>query len=88
MWPVSTVIFPLILNGSVVVLAALKWKILLLAVFLRTEFLSSDKNIGKNIGKNINKNLSSKYSQKCLDHATQAVTDAFKTTSKKVIQKK
>ena len=57
-------------------------------------FLSFAKNIGENIGKNISKNLSSKYSpgmlavhQKLLDHAKQSATDAFKTTSKRVIQK-
>ena len=36
---------------------------------------------------NINKHLSSKYSQKLLDHAKQYATDAFKTASKRVIQK-
>ena len=33
------------------------------------------------------KNLSCKYSQKILDHAKQSGTDAFKTSSKTVIQK-
>ena len=43
--------------------------------------------MGKNIGKNVSKNLSSKYFQK-LDHAQQcATTDAFKTSSKRAIQK-
>ena len=42
-------------------------------------FLSSVKNIGKN--------LSSKYSQEILDHAKQSATDAFKTASKREIQK-
>ena len=41
----------------------------------------------KSIGKNISKNLSSKYSQKLLDHAKQSATDAFKTTSRRAIQK-
>ena len=35
----------------------------------------------------MSKNLSSKYSQKRLDHAKQSATDAFKTLSKRVIQK-
>ena len=50
-------------------------------------FLSFAKNMGKNIGKNICKSLSGKYSQKLLDHAKQSAIDAFKTTSKSVIQK-
>ena len=52
------------------------------------------KYIGKNIGKNISKNLIGKYSlvmlaerQKLLDHANQSATDAFKTASKRAIQK-
>ena len=49
--------------------------------------MSFAKNIGKNIGKNISKNLSGKYSQKLLDHAQQSATDAFKTASKRAIQK-
>ena len=51
------------------------------------EFLSVAKNMGKNIGKNISKNLSGKYSQKLLDHAKQSEADAFKTSTKRVIQK-
>ena len=51
------------------------------------EFLSLVKNMGKNIGKNLNRNFSGKYSQKLLDHAKRNATDAFKTTSKRVIQK-
>ena len=43
--------------------------------------------MGKNIGKNISKNLRGKYSQKLLDHAKQSATDAFKTVSKRSIQK-
>ena len=46
------------------------------------------------MGQNISKNLSSKYSpgmlvmhQKRLDHAKQSATDAFKTASKRAIQK-
>ena len=49
--------------------------------------LSFAKNMGRTIGKNTSKNLSSKYSQILLDHAKQSTTDAFKTHSKKVIQK-
>ena len=46
------------------------------------------KNMGKNIGENISKNLSCKYSQTIiLDHAKQSATDAFNTTTKRVIQK-
>ena len=52
------------------------------------------KNMSKNIGKDISKILSSKYSprilamrQKLLDHAKQSATDAFKTASKRGIQK-
>ena len=41
----------------------------------------------KYIGKNISRNLSGKYSQKLLDHAKQSATDAFKTASKRAIQK-
>ena len=48
-------------------------------------FLSRAKNLGKNIGKNISQNVSRKYSPKLLDHAKQSVTDAFKTSSKRVI---
>ena len=49
-------------------------------------FLSFAKNMGKNIGENISKSLNSKYSQKLLDHANQSTTDAFETSSKRVIQ--
>ena len=41
----------------------------------------------KNIGKNIIKNLRSKYSQKLCNQTSQSATDAFKTASKKEIQK-
>ena len=51
------------------------------------EFLSFTKNMGRNIGKNKSKHLHSKYSHKLLDHVKQSATDAFKTTSKRVIQK-
>ena len=51
-------------------------------------FLSFAKYMGKNIVKDISKNLSGKYSQKLLDHAKQSATDAFKTASKRAIQKK
>ena len=57
-------------------------------------FLSFVKNMGKSIGKNISENLSGKYSasllarcQKLLDPATYSATDAFKTASKRAIQK-
>ena len=50
-------------------------------------FLSFAKNMGKNIGKNISKILSGKCSQKILDHTKQSATDAFKTASKRGIQK-
>ena len=43
------------------------------------------KNIGKSYGKNISKNLNSKYNQKRFDYAKQSATNAFKTTSKRVI---
>ena len=57
-------------------------------IFVRGyEFLSFAKNMGKNIGKNKSKSLNSKYSQELLDHAKQSATDAFKTSSKRVIQK-
>ena len=39
----------------------------------------------KNTGKN--KSLNSEYSQKLLDQAKQSATDAFKTSSKRVIKK-
>ena len=41
----------------------------------------------KNLGKNISKRLNSKYSKKLLDHAIHSATDAFKTFSKRIIQK-
>ena len=43
--------------------------------------------MGGNIGKNIRKNLSHKYSQRLIDHAKPSATDAFKTASKRAIQK-
>ena len=43
--------------------------------------------MGENIGKNISKSLNSKYSQKPLDHGKQSATDAFKTSSRRFIQK-
>ena len=58
-------------------------------VFVKASgFLYFAKNMGENIGKKISKSLKSKYSQKLLDHAEQSATDAFKTSSKRVIQKK
>ena len=44
--------------------------------------------MSKNIGKNISKNLSGKYSQKPPGHTKKSATDALKTSSKRVIQKK
>ena len=44
--------------------------------------------MGINIGKSPSKSSSDKYIQKLLDHANKSATNAFKTTSKKVIQKK
>ena len=44
--------------------------------------------MGRNHGKNITKNLGSKYSQKHIDHVKQSAADAFKTASKKAIDKK
>ena len=35
----------------------------------------------------MSKNVSDKYSQTFLDHTKQFTTDAFKTTSKRVVQK-
>ena len=43
--------------------------------------------MGQDIGKNISKSLSGKYSQKLLGHAIKSATDAFKTSSKRIIQK-
>ena len=43
--------------------------------------------MSKNISKNISKNVSAQYNQKLLDHANQSVTDALKTTSKRIIKK-
>ena len=45
------------------------------------------RNTGKNIGKNIIKDLSGNYSRKLPDIAKQSATDAFKTASKRTIQK-
>ena len=50
-------------------------------------FLSFAKNMGRNVARNISKNLSSKNSQKVIDQANQSDTDAFKTASKRTIQK-
>ena len=54
-------------------------------------FLSFAKNMGKNIGKKIRKNLSGKYSQKLhktlFEQTKQSAVDAFKTASKRIIQK-
>ena len=47
------------------------------------DFLS----FAKDIGKNISKSLNSKSNQKPLDHAKQSAADAFKTSSKRDIQK-
>ena len=45
------------------------------------------KNIGKNVGKNVSKNLIVKNCKRFIDHAKQSATDAFKTASKRAIQK-
>ena len=50
-------------------------------------FLSFAKNMGKNISKNISESSDSEYSQKLLDHSKQSAAYAFKTSSKRVIQK-
>ena len=50
-------------------------------------FVSFAKNVGKSTVKNIIQSLNRKYSLKLLDHAKQSATDAFKTSSKRVIQK-
>ena len=39
------------------------------------------------MGKNLSKSLIGKYRQKRLDHAEKFATDAFKTASKRIIQK-
>ena len=44
--------------------------------------------MGENIGKNKSKNLRGKYNQKVLDQTKQFTTDAFKTASKRAIQKR
>ena len=46
------------------------------------------KNIGKNIGKILSENLRGEYTQEHLGHAKQSATDALKTFSKRIIQKK
>ena len=46
------------------------------------------KIMSKNIGKNISKNFSGKYIQKPPGHTKKSATDALKTSSKRVIQKK
>ena len=43
--------------------------------------------MGKNTSKNISKTLSDKYSQKRLDHDKRFAANAFKTASKRAIQK-
>ena len=48
-------------------------------------FLLFAKIMGKSICKGVGKSLSCKYSQN-MNHAKQYATDAFKATSKKVIQ--
>ena len=50
--------------------------------------LSFAKNMSKITGENIEKNENGKYNQKRLDHGKQSATDAIKTTSKRIIQKK
>ena len=50
--------------------------------------LSFAKYIGKNIDNNKSKNLGGKHTRKLLEHAKESATDAFKNTSKKLIQKR
>ena len=50
-------------------------------------FFSFAKNMDKKIAKNISKSFSGKYIQKYLDLVKQSATDAFKTASKRAIQK-
>ena len=49
--------------------------------------LSFAKNLGRNTGKNMSKNWSSKYSKKIIDQTKPSAADAFKTDSKRAIQK-
>ena len=51
------------------------------------EFLCFTKKKGKNIEKKISKSWNRKYNQKLPDNAKQSATGAFKTSSRKVIQK-
>ena len=51
------------------------------------EFQSFAKSIVRNIIISISKPLSGKYNKKLLDHAKQSATNAFKTASKRAIQK-
>ena len=50
--------------------------------------MSFANDMDKSVSKNISINLSGKYGQKRLDYAKQPATDAFKTPSKRAIQKK
>ena len=50
-------------------------------------FLTFVNNMGKTIGKNVSKNLSVNTGKKPVDHAKQSAADAFKTASKRAIQK-
>ena len=50
-------------------------------------FFCLSKNMGKIIGKYISENLSATYCQKPLYHDKQSARDAFKTASKRAIQK-
>ena len=45
------------------------------------------KNLGRYTGKSMSKNLSSKYSKKIIDQTKPSAADAFKTDSKRAIQK-
>ena len=49
--------------------------------------ISFGRNMRKNIDKNISKNLSSKCNRKVLDHLKKSAPVAFKTASKRVVQK-
>ena len=59
-----------------------------LAICLNFEFLPFANDMDKSVSKNMSINLSGKYGEKLLDHAKQPATDAFKTASKRAIQKK
>ena len=49
--------------------------------------LSFPRSMGKNVSKNRSKNLSCKYDKKLFDQTKQSAADAFRTVSKRAIQK-